>query len=126
MTQQRKWPFKRGASSLSRQISLVEDRLDIRKKRATVLALSLGSRVRAGGVPPGGLLLAGCVGYMAGEWMHRPGKPVPESAQPVSPPAQQAASAAKSKTALLVELALDLGVFWAKANGGYVGRNQSR
>lgn len=89
-------------------------RLDARKAAATAHALSFGSRLRSGCASPQGLWLAGCAGFLAADWMQRPAHepcPTRKQRQGSSRPSQ---SAAMSKALLLLELALDLGIFLAK------------
>lgn len=116
MTAQRKRNLGRNSRSLSGKISQVANRLDERKAAARALGLSLGSRIRSGLASPRGLWLSGCAGFLAAEWMHRPvHEPHPVEEQP-PPASRRSRSAAMSKTLLLLELALDLGVLLEKAN----------
>lgn len=116
MTVHRKWPFGGETLSLSRQISRTASRLDARKKTATALGFSLGSRIRSGCASPGGLWLAGCAGFLAAEWVHRPvhePRPTREQA-PSSHRHSQAAT--MSKALFLLKFALDLRMLWGKAD----------
>lgn len=113
MSVQRRWPFMTAAPSLNRQISLAEARLDARRSKAKALALSLDSRVRAGGVSPGALWFAGCAGFVVSDWIHRPKT---NTVRQASSPPQPQQTPAQSNAAMLIEFALDLGVAWTKVN----------
>lgn len=110
------------SQSLARQISQVANRLDRRKKTAKSLGLLLGSRIRSGLASPGGLWFAGCAGFLAAEWIHRPEKQPPLQLRPAGEqatmPPSSSPTAAMSNSELLLRIALDLGTFWVKANAG--------
>jgi len=107
--------------SLGGQISITASRLDQRKKNAMALGCSLRSRIRTAITSPGGLAIAGCTGFLAAEWMHRPIKAPqaqrPASKQQASKSSRRAQTTAMSKLVLLTKLALALKLRWEKASG---------
>lgn len=115
----RKGSFGGSSRSLTRQIVLVETRLDRRKVRAREAALSLGSRFLSDLASAKGLWIAGCAGFLLADWVHRPKIEATMAAkQPTA--AQRKPSAPVSRTLPLVKLLLDLTRLWLNANTGSV------
>lgn len=114
----RKGSYISGARSLSRQIVLVENRLDRRKKAASGIALSLGDRIRSEMASPGGLWIAGCAGFLLADWVHRPNAGTSPVREESSAPPQRTQSTPFPNALLLLKLALDLKTRLASANPG--------
>ena len=120
MKPQKNKSFKDESQSLSRQISRSAGRLDQRKRRVTALGFLLGSHIRSGCTSPGGLLIAGCAGFLGAEWIHRPvKKPLPaleQSSKSPDPDSERSNTAAMSNAVLLVKFVQDLMKLWSEAN----------
>lgn len=118
MTLPRKKPFGNATESRNRQISRAAGRLDLHKKSAKVLALSLRSRIQSGYASPGNLWIAGGTGFLLAEWIHRPmGGPHLDSGQPSKSP-RRSQTAAMTNAGLLLEFALDMRTLWQRQAPG--------
>ena len=120
MTAKKEKSLGNETQSLSRQIDQAASRLDRRKARARDLGATLGSRIHYGCASPRVLWIAGFAGFVIGDWIHRPvNKTAPVIEQPsASPDRAKTAVMSSSNAVLLLKIAQDLGMLWAKANAG--------
>ncbi len=103
------------SASLGSKIEVTSSRLDRRKNNVRLLSSSLSSRIRYGWASPGVLTVAGCTGYLAAEWLHRPKNSTQSPHQRSSRSMKRLRRAAMPKVMLLVKLAMDMKRLWAKA-----------
>ncbi len=118
MTVHRRKSFSNDAEPSTRLINRVASRLDRRRKVARSLGVSLRSRIHSRLTSPGGLLITGCAGFLAAEWIHRPTntpRPVVEGSSK-SAGHSQTTVISNAVLVLLVRFVQDLGMRWAKAN----------
>ena len=116
MTVQRDQPFGDDTRSLSHQIEQAATRLDRRKVRARALGSFLVRRIRSEWASPAVLCVAGLAGFVIGDWIHRPMKePHPSPGQSPSS-SDRPQTAARPNAVVLMKIAQDLGMRWAKAN----------
>ena len=103
------------SASLGRKIELTSSRLDRRKNNVRSLGASLSSRIRYGWASPGVLTVAGCAGYLAAEWLHRPKNSSQTPHQRAPRSMNRLRNVAMPKLMLLVKLTMDMKRLWAKA-----------
>ena len=103
------------SASLGRKIELTSSRLDRRKNNVRSLSSSLSSRIRYGWASPGVLTVAGCAGYLAAEWLHRPKHSTQTPHKRASRSMDRPRNAAMPKVMLLVKLAMGMRRLWSKA-----------
>ena len=103
------------SASLGRKIELTSNRLDRRKNDIRLLGASLSSRIRHGWASPGVLTVAGCAGYLAAEWLHRPKNSTQSPDQRASSSMKRLRRVAMPKIMLLAKLAMDVKRLWSKA-----------
>jgi hypothetical protein len=114
--------FGNDSLSISRQISQATDRLDERRKNAGMLSGLLRSRVHSALASPGGLWIAGCAGFVAAEWMHRPVRGPHRASKLVSNSARRPQATALAHVVMLLKFAQDLREAWINAGPGNSAR----